>query len=60
MAAALESRAERYEQGRELRARVPREAHAELHGPRDRDAVAILGESDPERVPELVPERINE
>jgi uncharacterized protein (DUF2252 family) len=57
MAAALESRAERYEQGRELRARVPREAHAELHGPRDRDAVAILGESDPERVPELVPER---
>src|ERR1700727_2382100 len=57
MAAALESRAERYEQGRELRARVPREAHAELHGPRDRDAVAMLGQSDPERVPELVPER---
>ena len=40
-----------------MRARVPREAHAELHGPRDRDAVAILAESDAERVPELVPER---
>ena len=48
---------ERYKQGRELRARVPREAHAEFHGPRDRDAVAILAESDAERVPELVPER---
>ena len=57
MAAALKSRQERYEQGRELRARVPREAHAELHGPRDRDAVAILAESDPERVAELVPLR---
>ena len=40
-----------------LRARTPREAHAELHGPLDRDAVAILAESDAERVPELVPER---
>ena len=33
------------------------EAHAEFHGPRDRDAVAILAESDAERVPELLPER---
>ena len=40
-----------------MRARVPREAHAEFHGPRDRDAVAILAESDAERVPELLPER---
>ncbi|MGH6796774.1 MAG: DUF2252 domain-containing protein [Roseiarcus sp.] len=28
-----------------------------MHGPRDRDAVAILAQSDPERVPELLPER---
>ena len=40
-----------------MRARVPRETHAQLHGPLDRDAVAILAESDAERVPELVPER---
>ena len=51
MAAALKSRAERYKQGRELRARTPREAHAEFHGPAGRDAVAILAESDAERVP---------
>ena len=57
MAAALKSRADRLEQGKKLRARVPREAHAELHGPRDRDAIAILAESDAERVAELLPER---
>jgi uncharacterized protein (DUF2252 family) len=57
MAAALKSRAERYKLGRDLRTRTPREAHAEFHGPRDRDAVAILAESDASRVPELVPER---
>ena len=57
MAAALKSRADRYKQGRELRERLPRQAHAEFHGPRDRDAVAILAESDASRVPELVPER---
>lgn len=57
MAAALKGRAERYQRGRDLRTRVPREAHAKLHGPRDRDAVAILAETDAERVPELVPER---
>ena len=49
MAAALKRRAERYQQGRDLRTRVPREAHAKLHGPLDRDAVAILAESDAER-----------
>ena len=57
MTAALKSRAERYEQGKELRASTPREAHAELHGPRDRDAVAILAQSDPERVAALLSER---
>src|ERR1700722_12124074 len=57
MAADLKSRADRYNHGRKLRTRVPREVHAELHGPRNRDAVAILAESDAERVPELVPER---
>jgi hypothetical protein len=57
MAAARTSRAERYKQGRDLRARTSREAHAEFHGSRDWDAVAILAESDVERVAELVPER---
>jgi uncharacterized protein (DUF2252 family) len=57
MAAALKDREERYARGRELRARTPRETHAELHGPLDRDAVAILAESDAERVPELLPLR---
>jgi hypothetical protein len=57
MAASLKNRADRYEQGRELRTRVPREAHAELRGVGDRDAVAILAESDAERVPGLLPER---
>jgi uncharacterized protein (DUF2252 family) len=57
MAAALKNRQERYKQGRELRAGAPREVHAEFHGPRDRDAVAILAESDADRVAELVPER---
>ena len=57
MTAALKSRAERYKYGRELRARTPREAHAQLHGLRDRDPVAILAESDPDRVAELLPER---
>jgi uncharacterized protein (DUF2252 family) len=57
MAAALKSRQQRYQQGRDLRTRTPREAHAKFHGPRDRAAVAILAESDAERVPELVRER---
>ena len=57
MAAALKRRAERYQQGRDLRTRVPREAHAELHGPLDRDPVAILAESDAERVADLLPLR---
>ena len=40
-----------------MRARSRREAHAELHGSRDRDPVAILAESDAERVPALLSER---
>jgi uncharacterized protein (DUF2252 family) len=51
------SRQERFKQGKDLRRKTPREAHADLKGPMTRDAVAILAESDPDRVPELVPER---
>src|ERR1700723_1622774 len=57
MAAALKRRGERYQQGRDLRRRIPREAHAKLHGPLDRDPVAILAESDAERVAALLPLR---
>src|SRR6202161_3500248 len=57
MAVTPGSRAERFKQGKELRRKTPREAHAELKGSMARSAVAILAESDPERVPELVPER---
>ncbi len=57
MSAALKSRADRYEKGRLLRSSAPREAHAELHGRRDRDALAILAETDAGRVPQLLPER---
>jgi uncharacterized protein (DUF2252 family) len=48
---------ERYKQGTRLRKKTSREAHAELHGPADRDAVAILAQSDRTRLPELVPVR---
>jgi uncharacterized protein (DUF2252 family) len=54
---ALHSRTEFFKQGKALRLKTPREAHADLKGPMKRDAVAILAESDPDRVPELVPER---
>jgi len=57
MAVALSSRNERFKQGKSLRRKTPREAHAELKGSMSRDAVAILAESDAERVPELVPIR---
>jgi uncharacterized protein (DUF2252 family) len=57
MAVALSSRNERFKQGKALRRKTPREAHAELKGPMSRDAVAILAESDGDRVPELVPVR---
>jgi uncharacterized protein (DUF2252 family) len=48
---------ERYKFGTRLRKRTPREKHADLHGAADRDAVAILAETDRTRVPELVPAR---
>jgi uncharacterized protein (DUF2252 family) len=57
MALNLSSRNERFKQGKALRRKTPREAHAELKGSMSRDAVAILAESDPDRVPELIPER---
>jgi uncharacterized protein (DUF2252 family) len=49
--------AERYEQGVSLRQRTPREKHANLLGPSDRDPVAILAASDRTRIPELIPVR---
>lgn len=51
------TRLERFADGKSLRRKTPRESHAELKGPLTRDAVAILAESDSDRVPELVPER---
>jgi uncharacterized protein (DUF2252 family) len=51
------SRAERFKMGKALRRKTPREAHAELKGSMSRNPVAILAESDRDRVPELVPER---
>jgi hypothetical protein len=53
----LGTRAERFSQGKKLRQHVARERHADLKGVSSRNAVAILAESDAERVPELVPER---
>jgi uncharacterized protein (DUF2252 family) len=57
MTLAASSRTERFRQGKALRRETPREAHAELKGSLSRNAVAILAESDRDRVPELVPER---
>lgn len=57
MTGPLLSRGERLKQGKALRQRVPREAHGEIHGPKDRDPVAILAEGDATRVPELIGER---
>src|SRR5438105_14646408 len=57
MTVTLGSRTERFQVGKALRRKTPREAHAELRGSMSRNAVAILAESDPDRVPELVPER---
>src|SRR5689334_10605676 len=48
---------ERYKQGTRLRKKTPREEHAALRGPADRDAVAILAQTDRTRLPELVPVR---
>src|SRR5436309_5428839 len=57
MTVALHSRIDRFKQGKALRRKTPRETHADLKGSLTRNAVAILAESDPDRVPELVPER---
>src|SRR5947207_15388475 len=51
------TRAERYDHGVRLRQRTPREKHADLLGPSDRDPVAILAASDRTRIPELIPVR---
>jgi hypothetical protein len=51
------SRTERFKQGKALRHKTTREAHADLKGSLSRNAVALLAESDRDRVPELVPER---
>src|SRR5437867_8588024 len=53
MTVTLGSRTERFQVGKALRHKTPREAHADLKGSMSRNAVAILAES----VPELVPER---
>src|ERR1700704_7121146 len=53
----LGTRAERYDHGVERRRKTPREKHAELLGPDDRDPVAILATSDRDRVPQLIPVR---
>src|ERR1700716_1534885 len=57
MTVTLGSRTERFKVGKALRRKTPREAHADFNGSMSRNAVAILAESDPDRVPELVPER---
>jgi uncharacterized protein (DUF2252 family) len=49
--------AERYEHGKRLRKKVPRERHADLLGSAARDPVAILAAGDRSRVPELIPVR---
>ena len=54
----MSSSVEAYETGRALRTQTPPERHAVLNSPlHRRDAIAILAESDAERVPELLRER---
>jgi uncharacterized protein (DUF2252 family) len=53
----LETPAQRYARGVALRKRTPREKHADLRGPAERDAVGILAATDRTRIPELVPVR---
>jgi uncharacterized protein (DUF2252 family) len=55
--ASIRSLAERYEHGVGLRRKTPRQKHADLLGPANRDPVAILAAGDRTRVPELVPVR---
>ena len=49
--------AARYDHGVALRRKTPREAHADLSDPGDRNPVRLLEAGDKFRVPELVPER---
>src|SRR5260370_9369402 len=49
--------AERYEHGKRLRKKAPRERHADLLGSAARAPVAILAPGDRSRVPELIPVR---
>ena len=53
----LANRTDRLARGKELRRRAPCELHSELKGRLTRSAVAILAESDVDRMPEIVPER---
>src|SRR6266508_6451281 len=55
--AAWGPRAGRYQHGKRLRKKVPRERHADLLGSAARDPVAILAAGDRNRVPELIPVR---
>jgi uncharacterized protein (DUF2252 family) len=48
---------EHYAYGTRLRKKASREEHADLRGPADRDAVAILAATDRTRLPELLPVR---
>jgi len=50
-------RRERYRAGKALRLRVPRESHAACPAPWERDAVALLRETDRGRIASLVPKR---
>jgi hypothetical protein len=49
--------ADRYQRGVSLRHKTPREKHADLLGPSDRDPVAILAAGDRTRIPKLIPVR---
>ena len=49
--------ADRYQRGVSLRHKTPREKHADLLGPSDRDPVAILAVGDRTRIPRLIPVR---
>ncbi len=54
MPTSLATRAERLQQGKSLRKLAPRAAHAQLVGPGDRDANAILEAQNATRLPALI------
>ncbi len=54
MSVSLATRADRMQQGKSLRKLVPRAAHAQLLGPMDRDANAILEAQNARRLPALL------